>query len=231
MDSETFEAVLKLLKPRFERVLPEHVSEDPFRVLIGCILSTRTRDEKTDRAYQALFEAYPDPASLAGADSSDVERLIRPVNFYKTKAKRIIAAARFLVQEFGGGVPSDRARLLLFPGIGPKCADIVLSFGFGVDTVAVDTHVETVAKRLGLAAEDAGYDEVKASIEGVCPKEELRGINDLFVSFGRAVCLRQAPKCHICPVYRFCVWPGKVKRMRLKVKAGRRRRSRPVRRG
>ncbi|MEM3670205.1 MAG: endonuclease III [Thermoprotei archaeon] len=214
MNKRRFQEIVTKLLPQFGRKLPDHVSEDPFRVLIGCILSTRTRDEFTDKAYGALFAVYPTVEELSAADIEQIAALIKPVNFYKTKAKRVKEAATWILHEYGGKVPSGRVELLKVPGIGPKCADIVLSFGFGLDTVAVDTHVEVVAKRLGVAPPDAKYDEIQEKLQQVAAPGTLADLNDLFVAFGQKVCLKHVPKCNICPVYDYCVWEGKTARRR-----------------
>ncbi len=214
-----FSKVLKILEERFSRDLPAHIKEDPFRVLIGCILSARTKDENTDKAYEALFREFADARSLAQADLLRIQALIKPVNYYKTKAKRIKEAASFIIEKFKGRVPKSRKALMRIPGIGPKCADIVLSYGFGKPTVAVDTHVETVAKRLGVAPERARYEEVKRAIEQATPLSLRARVNDLLVVFGREICHKNNPKCSVCPVFEFCIWEGKWKRVNAQRKA------------
>jgi endonuclease-3 len=206
VDTQSFEKVVSILKHRFRRVLPTHIRGDPFRTLVGCILSARTRDEFTDLAFDALFKKFESPKELAGASETELQRLIRPVNFYLTKARRIKQAAQFVMQNFGGRVPLDRVKLMEVPGIGPKCADVVLSYAFGVNTVAVDTHVDTVAKRLGVAAEEADYEEVKRSLVELAPSQNVSELNDLFVMFGKEICRKNHPKCYACPVYQFCEW-------------------------
>jgi len=206
LDASVFEKILETLFSRYPETLrPLHVSdENHFKVLVGAVLSHRTRDENTDRAYSQLFSRYRTAEELAGAGLRDIQRLIKPVGFYKQKARRIKEIARIIVEKYGGKVPESREELMRLPGVGPKSADIVLSAAFGRPEVAVDTHVETVAKRLGLAGEKAGYEEVKASITSLAPREALPHINMLFVKFGREICRRPRPKCGICPVKEYC---------------------------
>ncbi|MEM0271121.1 MAG: endonuclease III [Thermoprotei archaeon] len=221
MDREKFAQVIRTLESLYPRELPSHIREDPYRTLIGCILSARTKDEFTDKAYNALFSKYPTPQDMLAAPEEDIRQLIRPVNFYITKAGRIKKATAYIVERFQGKVPDDREKLLEIPGIGEKCADIVLGYAFGHNTVAVDTHVDTVAKRLGVCAEDAEYAEVKAALIKLAPKDKIWSLNNLFVEFGQQICTKNNPKCYACPIYNLCEWPGK--RLRKSVKRDRRR--------
>jgi endonuclease-3 len=216
LDAAVFEKVLQILFDRYPETLkPLHVSdESPFKVLVGALLSHRTRDENTDKAYSQLFSRFRDAEDLAKASVRDIQRLIRPVGFYRQKARRIKEIARIILEEYGGRVPESREELMKLPGIGPKSADIVLSTVFGRPEVAVDTHVETVAKRLGLAGENAGYEEVKAKITSLAPREALPYINMLFVRFGREICRKPRPKCDICPVKEYCRYYREVFRDR-----------------
>ncbi len=184
--------------------MPDHVREDPFRVLIGCILSQRTRDETTDAAYNRLFSRFSGVEGLARADPAEVERLIYPVGFYRTKARTIVKAARFVLDEFGGRVPDRFEDLVKIPGIGRKCANIVLAYAFGKPAIPVDTHVFRVAKRLGIAPEDAKPEDVEEALKRVVPKEYWVPVNHALVRFGRAVCRPVGPKCRECPFKDVC---------------------------
>jgi len=209
MDRERFAQVIQILEAKYPRELPSHIREDPYRTLIGCILSARTKDEFTDKAYNALFTKYPNPQDILAASEEEIRQLIKPVNFYITKARRVKQATAYIMQHFNGRIPDDRAKILEVPGIGEKCADIVLSYAFGHNTVAVDTHVDTVAKRLGVCPEDADYEEVKRALETLAPKEKIWNLNNLFVEFGQQICTKNNPKCYLCPIYDLCEWSGK----------------------
>ena len=205
MDSETFRHVLMVLKERYSISYPAHIKPgDPFATLIGAILSHRTKDEMTDKAFENLFKRYSTPEEIAMADKREVERLIRYVGFYRQKAGRIKKVAKIIVEKYGGSVPRDREELMKLPGVGPKTADIVLSLAFKEPEVAVDTHVETVAKRLGIAPEEADYEEVKESIEKLASLEDRLVINTLFVKFGKEICRKPKPRCHVCPFTNIC---------------------------
>ncbi|MEM2224763.1 MAG: endonuclease III [Candidatus Caldarchaeum sp.] len=206
MDKDQFRQVVKILEKRYlTGSKPEHVSDvDPFKILVGALLSHRTRDEMTDIAYNELFNRYKNPAELADADVREIAKTIKRVGFYRQKAKRIKKIARIIYGERGGRVPESREELMKLPGVGPKTADIVLSAAFSKPEVAVDTHVQAVAVRLGIASEKAGYEEIKRNITTLAAEEDLPIINHLFVSFGREVCKKPRPKCSICPITTFC---------------------------
>src|SRR5438132_10603142 len=123
---------------------------DPFRVLIATVLSQRTRDPVTALASARLFSRYPNVKRLARADTRVVSRLIRPVGFYKTKARRIKEISKILLKKHEGRVPEKIEELLELPGVGRKTANCVLVYGFGRHAIAVDTHVDRISSRLGL---------------------------------------------------------------------------------
>lgn len=199
-----FSEIIKMLESRYPSEFPEHVREDPFKILIGAILSHRTKDEMTDKAYNALFKKYKSIKSLANAPVREIERLIKPVGFYRVKAKRIKQVAKIISEKYGGVVPRDREELMKLPGVGDKTADIVLSFGYGLPEIAIDTHVETIAKRLGIADERDGYAEIKNKLEEITPLEKRSRLNSILVPFGKEICRKPRPRCDICPINRFC---------------------------
>ena len=125
-------------------------AEDPFQVLIGTILSQRTRDANTDVASARLFARFPDPERLARARPSVLEPLIRPVGFYRAKSRAIRAVAQEILRRHGGEVPREYDQLVALPSVGPKTANCVLVFGFGLPAIPVDTHVHRIANRLGV---------------------------------------------------------------------------------
>ncbi len=143
----TLDTIISRLKERYPP--GKFASREPFRVLISTVLSQRTRDEVTDRASERLFSRYGTSGELACADTDDIEELIHDVGFYRTKAPRIKEIARIIDNDLKGKVPSDIESLLLLPGVGRKTANCVLVYGFGMDAIAVDTHVHRISNRLG----------------------------------------------------------------------------------
>ncbi|MEM1584403.1 MAG: endonuclease III [Nitrososphaerota archaeon] len=210
LKAEEFLEIIRVLEDRYRVHLPEHVREDPFRILIGTILSQRTKDEMTDKAYEALFKEYPTADSLAKASVKKIEKLIRPVGFYRVKAKRIREISRIILERYSGAVPKDREELLKLPGVGDKTADIVLSFGYGLPEIAIDTHVEAVAKRLGIADEKDRYVEIKKKLEEITPPEKRSILNSILVPFGKEICKKPRPRCSICPISNFCAYFKKM---------------------
>ena len=186
--------------------MPAHVRDDPFRVLIGCILSQRTKDETTDAAYRRLFSRFSGPEDLARADPAEIEELIYPVGFYRNKSRTIVKAARYVLDEFDGVVPDRFEDLVKIPGIGRKCANIVLAYAFGKPAIPVDTHVFRVAKRLGIVPPDAKPEDVEDALKRIVPEEFWIPVNHALVRFGRAVCKPVGPKCNRCPFREVCAF-------------------------
>jgi endonuclease-3 len=171
----------------------------PFELLIAVILSAQCTDARVNLTTPQLFAAYPDPAALAGADQADVERIIKSCGFFRTKAKNVIAAARALVAEHGGAVPSDRESLEALPGVGRKTANVVMSVAFGEAAFAVDTHVFRVSHRLGLtlATTPRGVED---DVTKLVPREQWRHAHHWLILHGRAICKAPIPRCSQCPV-------------------------------
>jgi endonuclease III len=184
---------------------------NPFRILIGTILSQRTRDERTTLATERLFSRFKDPEELAGADVKVVTELIKPVGFYNMKAKSIIKVAKQLVAEFGGEVPSDMDSLLSLPSVGPKTANCVLVYGFDKPAIPVDTHVHRIANRLGLV-ETKTPEETEAELVKTVPKRYWLELNELFVRFGQTTCKPIGPKCGECTLRAQCKYYREVVR-------------------
>ncbi len=178
-------------------------TEDPFQVLVGTILSQRTRDEMTEKATDQLFAVYPDPKALAAAETPDVERLIRPVGFYHQKAPQIQRVSRILVERYGGRVPSTYEELMELPQVGSKTANCVLVYGFGIPRIPVDTHVHRVSNRLGLVRTKTP-DKTEAALMALVPKRYWLDVNELFIEFGKEVCRPIGPRCDACSFRRFC---------------------------
>jgi endonuclease-3 len=182
--------------------LRDHAT-DPFQVLIGTILSQRTKDANTDRASAQLFARFPDARSLAGARVRELERLIRPTGFYRVKARAIRACARELLDRFDGTVPRDMASLLSLPSVGPKTANCVLVFGYGIPAIPVDTHVHRIANRLGVVRTRTP-EQTEARLQEVIPERFWIPINPLLVQHGQNLCRPRRPRCGACPVADLC---------------------------
>jgi endonuclease-3 len=186
-----------------ERTYPNAVTAleytSPFELLIAVILSAQCTDARVNLTTPALFAKYPDAAALARADQEDVERIIKSCGFFRTKAKNIIAAARGLLAEHGGKVPSDRESLEALPGVGRKTANVVMSVVFEEAAFAVDTHVFRVSHRLGLTLATTPLG-VEQDVTKLVPREKWRHAHHWLILHGRAICKAPIPQCGRCPV-------------------------------
>ena len=183
--------------------LQESEEGDPFKILIGTILSHRTRDENTERAVENLFSKYKDVHQLAGADPGAVRELIKPAGFYNVKAANIIRVSNQIIQEFGGKVPDKLDDLLSLHSVGRKTANCVLVYAFKVPAIPVDTHVHRISNRLGLVKTETP-EETEAELVKTVPKRYWLDLNDLFVRFGQTTCKPIGPRCDACSLTRVC---------------------------
>ena len=185
---------------------------DPYRTLIGCVLSHRTRDANSSRAARNLFAEIEGPLDLLAMNQDTLKELIRCSGFYNQKSRNIVAISQVLIDDFGGRVPDDRATLMGLPGVGPKTADIVLSYAFGRPAIAVDVHVSRVARRLGLAPDDAGPERVKEALESLVPPDSYRFVDNAFVRHGKEYCRNINPRCGGCFLSELCAYPSSQSR-------------------
>jgi endonuclease-3 len=189
--------------------LREAEQSDPFKVLIGTILSHRTRDEQTTLAVDNLFQRYANADELANADENEVKKLIRPVGFYNMKARNVIRAARQVREEFGGVVPDTVDDLLKIHAVGRKTANCVLVYAFKKPAIPVDTHVHRISNRLGLVDTKTPEETEVALIEQV-PRRHWLELNELFVMFGQTICRPVGPRCGNCSLKVTCRYYGEV---------------------
>lgn len=196
---------LKKEKGKFKKTAISEIQEtkDPFRVLISCLLSLRTKDGVTLKASKRLFLVAKTPEEFLNLSTKKIEELIYPVGFYRVKAKRIKEISKILIERFGGKVPDNLEKLLTLPGVGRKTANIVITQGFNKYGIAVDTHVHRVSNRLGLVKTKTP-EETEMELRKIIPKKYWIEFNDLFVSFGQNICTPISPKCSICPISKYC---------------------------
>jgi endonuclease III len=189
--------------PGSERELCALTHDGPFQLLVATILSAQTTDERVNQVTPALFHRYPTPDDLAAANPDELEALIRPTGFFRTKTRSLIAMAQALEERFGGEVPANLDDLVSLPGVGRKTANVVLSVGFGVPGLPVDTHVGRLARRLGLTDQT---DPVKAELElnAIVPASERGKLSLRLILHGRRVCVARRPRCEDCMLADFC---------------------------
>ena len=180
----------------------------PFRAVVSCMLSAQSLDRNTAAASRALFALAATPEGILALDDAAVAAAIRPCGLYNVKTRNLKKMCRALIDDHGGRVPRTREGLMRLPGVGRKCADIVLHFTFGEAVVAVDTHVHRVCNRTGLAE---GKTEAKTaeSLEARLPEGFGMDGHVLILNHGKKVCRARAPKCGACPVADLCEWEDK----------------------
>jgi len=198
--------LVKILRQRYEKYIRKPPSDNKgiFKVLIATILSQRTRDENTDKASSALFSRADTPKKILKLSKRELERLIRPSGPYRQKAKRIKGVCEILLKKYGGKVPKTREELMELPGVGFKTADVVLMYGHGIPSIAVDTHANRIPKRIGLVDKKADVEKVKEILEGLVPRKDWYIVNMGLVQFGREICQPIRPKCEICSMSSYC---------------------------
>jgi endonuclease III len=185
------------------RELREAETGNPLIILIGTILSARTRDENTSIVVKKLFTKYKTVKSLAGAKLKDVEKIIKSTGFYHVKAKRIIEVASLINSKFLGKVPSTLDELLSLPGVGRKTANCVLVYAFEKPAIPVDTHVHRISNRLGLV-QTKNPEETELELMKKIPKKYWLKINDTFVMYGQNICKPISPMCTVCKIKKDC---------------------------
>jgi endonuclease-3 len=185
------------------RELREAENGSPLSILIGTILSARTRDENTSAVVKKLFAKYKTARALANAILSDVEKIIKSTGFYHVKAKRIIEVASIIDLKYSGKVPQTLEQLLELPGVGRKTANCVLVYAFDKPAIPVDTHVHRISNRLGLVNTKTP-EETEIELMKKIPKKHWIRINDTFVMYGQNICKPISPTCKVCQVKNEC---------------------------
>jgi endonuclease-3 len=199
-DREKMRCVLAEFKRRYGN---EREYGEPFETLIETIISQRNTDVSTAKVSKRLFGVARTPQSLAKIPLKRLQSILKPAGTWRQKAKYIHGVSEIIWKNHGK-VPKTRHELMALPGVGPKTADIVLMYGFGIPSIAVDTHVNRIPRRLGLVPEKAKIHKVKETLERITPKKDWYLVNYGFVSFGQEMCKAVNPKCTVCPFLRLC---------------------------
>lgn len=182
----------------------------PFRVLVSCIISLRTKDQVTSKASERLFRLADTPEGMLKLDAKDIEKTIYPAAFYRVKAGNIKKVCSILIDRYGGQVPDSIDELLGLPNVGRKTANIVITQAYGKYGIAVDTHVHRVSNRLGIV-KSRKPEETEFSLMKTLPKKHWIEWNDLLVALGQNVCVPVSPWCSRCAVRPYCKRVGVVK--------------------
>lgn len=184
--------------------------QDPFLVLISCLLSLRTRDTDTLPASLRLFSQAVTPDELLTLSVPEIEKLIYPVGFYHRKALLLHAVSEALIQRFNGKVPNNLADLMSIGGIGLKTANLVLAEGFGIPAICVDVHAHRIFNRLGLV-QTSTPEETEKALRELLPVDYWIRFNRLLVVWGQNICVPISPKCSECAIYDLCERVGVTK--------------------
>jgi len=206
-------AVVRTLKRAVRAWSPPAVAQvqadrpDPFRVLISCLLSLRTKDAVTEAASRRLFALADTPAAILALPRRAIERAIYPVCFYRVKARTLHGVCRDLLARFGGRVPDTLEELLTLKGVGRKTANLVVTVGYNKAGICVDTHVHRISNRWGYVRTRTP-DETERALRAILPHRHWIAFNDLLVPFGQNCCKPISPLCSRCPVEVHCAKVG-----------------------
>ena len=203
---EKMEKVLYDKKPyRFTALkqLQAEESGDPFKILIGTILSSRSRDENTTKVVKTLFKRFRNAKELAEGNMEEVKQIIHSIGFYNVKAKRVIEVSQLIVKKFNGKVPNCIEKLLELPGVGRKTANCVLVYGFNKPAIPVDTHVHRISNRMGLVNTKTP-EETEAELSNIIDRKHWIKLNNTFVMYGQNICLPVTPNCKLCELKQMC---------------------------
>jgi len=182
----------------------ELIHSNPFELTIAVLLSAQCTDETVNKVTADLFRKYKRPEDYLAVPLEELQQDIRRIGLYRNKASNIQKLCRMLLDKYDGDVPREHAQLTELPGVGRKTANVVVSNAFGVPAIAVDTHVERVAKRLKLADEQDSVLEVEKKLMRKVPRDEWTLTHHRLIFFGRYHCKAQSPRCEICPLIDCC---------------------------
>ena len=177
-----------------------------FELLIAVMLSAQTTDKSVNIVTPELFKKYPNAKTLGSACVEDVKEIIKRIGLYSTKSKNIIETSKILAEKYNGEVPCDLYELMTLPGVGRKTANVVMSEGFKIPRIAVDTHVERVSKRLGLVDNDSSVLDVELKLMELIDETKWHKSHHLLLFFGRYFCLAKKPNCEHCFYKNSCIY-------------------------
>lgn len=212
----SFAEMVKILKTTFPDDTPavtkisKRENRDPFLVLVGTLLSLRTKDETTEIAMERLTKVAKTPEDFIKMTDEKLQELIYPVGFYRNKSKTIKDTARIIIEKYGGKVPDSIDELLKIKGIGRKTANLVITEGYGKPGICVDTHVHRISNRLGIVKTKHPH-ETETALRAILPRKYWIIYNMLLVTFGKNICNPVSPKCSICPIAHMCKQTGVIK--------------------
>ena len=176
-----------------------------YQLTIAVVLSAQTTDKQVNIATVKLFSKYSSFKSLAEAQISNIEALIKSTGFYHTKSKNIIALSKIITEKYKGALPSTLEELTRLPGVGRKTANVILSIGFGIPALAVDTHVSRLAQRLGFSSSDKP-DTIEKDVCSLLDPDVWTKTHLLLIKHGRMLCKARNPLCPECELKKMCLY-------------------------
>ena len=201
--------IVKILKnecAKFNEPVVSKIAKNkgnPYKILISTLLSLRTKDDVTLKASERLFKLADNPYEMVELSKEYIEKAIYPVGFYHRKAQQILDISREIIKKYNGKIPPSLEELLSLKGVGRKTANLVLSEGFGVKSIAVDTHVHRISNRIGLV-KTKNPEETEFALMKVLPKKYWTIFNKLLVTLGQNICTPISPKCSVCKIETYC---------------------------
>lgn len=217
MRQDQIHAVVRIVKREIRQwqepvvgVVARESDRDPFRILISCLLSLRTKDKTTSEASARLFALAHRPDTMVSLPAKTIERAIYPVGFYRTKAKAIRQICRRLLDEYGGTVPDSIDELVTLPGVGRKTANLVVTVGYQKPGICVDIHVHRITNRWGYV-KTTKPEETEQALRRTLPKRYWITFNDLLVPYGQNLCQPVSPFCSRCKLIEYCDRVGVTK--------------------
>lgn len=176
----------------------------PFELAIAVMLSAQCTDERVNKTTPELFSKYKSPSNYAEAPILEIENIIRPCGFHKTKASNIKNLAQIVHEQYNDELPSNMSDLMKLPGIGKKSANVIMLDAFNnPQGIAVDTHVKRISNRIGLSTQSTP-DKIETDLLNLVSIENLKDVNHIFILHGRSLCKAQSPNCVVCPIKKYC---------------------------
>lgn len=204
MNKKDAVAIIEELKNMYPDAKCSLDFKTPFQMLVAVVLSAQCTDERVNKTTPSIFEKYPEPIDFVNMDIAELENLIHPCGFYKTKAKNLKKTAEILVQKYNSIVPQNMEELMKLPGVGRKSANVIMLEAFNKPQgIAVDTHCKRISNRMGFSKESEP-EKIEQDLLKVVPKEYYKDVNHLFMWHGRNTCTAQKPKCDSCKVRKHC---------------------------
>ena len=194
---------LKILEEIYRGAVPELKFNSPFELLIAVILSAQCTDKRVNQVTKILFQKANTPEKILRLGQIELEKIIKPCGFFKTKANHIVESSKILLKNYGGEVPENFEELIKLPGVGRKTANVVTSVAFKNPAIAVDTHVFRISNRLKLSEGKTPL-EVELGLQKIIPKEKWSDAHHWLIRHGREICKARNPKCLECPLKKIC---------------------------